>query len=160
MDSGGASTRELRAAAREQPAPVSPAPASSKDGALCDLPDTAVEAIHFAPDEFNLYGRGEQILDGVLACQKAGLLGAEPLRVIGYTDPRGSAEFNRRLGFARAESVKRYLIRRGLPSGLLEVESRGESCHLGSGPETWRLDRRVEIHSSAVPSGQCPNACC
>jgi outer membrane protein OmpA-like peptidoglycan-associated protein len=119
-----------------------------------------VKAIRFAPEEFNLYGRGEQILDGVLACEKAGLLGDQPLRVIGYADPRGSAEFNRRLGLARAQAVKRYLIRRGLPPRLLEVESRGESCHLGSGPESWQLDRRVEIHAPPSRDGQCLNTCC
>lgn len=134
-------------AARKQPAA---APRTPDAGAVCDLPDTPVKAIRFAPEEFNLYGRGEQILDGVLACEKAGLLRDQPLRVIGYADPRGSAEFNRRLGLARAQAVKRYLIRRGLPPRLLEVESRGERCHLGSGPESWQLDRRVEIHARAV----------
>lgn len=145
--------------AREQPAERSPAVAATGEGALCKLPDTAVEAIHFAPEEFNLFPRGEQILDGVLACQQAGLLGDQALHVIGYSDPRGSAEYNRRLALARAAAVKRYLVRRGVPAGLVIVESQGESCHLGSGPESWGLDRRVEIHATSPGASHQTTAC-
>lgn len=159
IDLGAASGEPILPEGRVLPPPAAALPAapqrvppSTGHGARCDLPDTPVEAIRFAPGEFNLYPRGEQILDGVIACQKEGLSSDQPLTVIGYTDPRGSAKYNRWLGLARARAVARYLIRRGMPPQRLAVESLGAACHLGTGPESWGLDRRVEIHAN--PSRQ------
>ena len=112
---------------------------------MCDLPDTAVEAPLFASDDTNLRERGTQILDDVVACLKAGLLGDRSLLVVGYSDPRGDAVYNDAIALERARAVQRYLIRRGVQPERIVIASRGERQALGEAPESWLYDRRVEI---------------
>ena len=47
------------------------------------------------------------------------------VRVVGHTDPQGTAAYNQKLGLQRAQTVKALLIERGVPTGLIETESRG-----------------------------------
>lgn len=48
------------------------------------------------------------------------------LEIQGYTDATGSEEGNRRLGAERAESVRRYLARQGVPLNRINTISYGE----------------------------------
>lgn len=48
------------------------------------------------------------------------------LLIIGHTDTKGSAEYNKKLGLERAKSVKQYLTQEGLKARVL-VESQGET---------------------------------
>lgn len=50
----------------------------------------------------------------------------EVLRVIGYTDRLGSDAYNMRLSQERAESVKRYLVSRGVPAESISTVGRGK----------------------------------
>jgi peptidoglycan-associated lipoprotein len=65
----------------------------------------------------------------------------------GHTDERGSEEYNLALGERRANSVKRYLIDLGVPSGRLAVVSFGEAKPraMGHDESAWRYNRRVEF---------------
>lgn len=121
------------------------------DEPLCNLPNTPAKALLFASDDANLRSRATQILDDLVACMKAGLLGERRLEIIGYADPRGSVEYNRELALERAESVRRYLLRRGVDASRLSIGSQGESIARGEGPETWMFDRRVEIRLATQP---------
>lgn len=49
------------------------------------------------------------------------------LIVEGHTDRRGSAEYNERLGYNRAKSVKYALTQKGIKADQIEVVSKGES---------------------------------
>jgi outer membrane protein OmpA-like peptidoglycan-associated protein len=118
---------------------------------LCDLPDTASEALLFASNDANLRKRGTQILDDVIACMKAGLLGRHRLLVVGYADPRGEPSQNEAIALERARAAQRYLIRRGVPAERIEIASRGERQALGEAPESWFYDRRVEIRLLPEP---------
>ena len=112
---------------------------------LCDLPDQPPTAPHFPPDSVALRPRGKQILDQVANCMVSGELKGESVIVIGYADPRGSDEYNLELALGRAAAVRAYLIRHGVPPNRVTIASRGEHYSRGTGPETWQLDRRVEI---------------
>ena len=48
-----------------------------------------------------------------------------PIRVEGHTDSVGAAEFNRHLSRARAESVRAYLMRKGIAGQRLTSEGYG-----------------------------------
>jgi outer membrane protein OmpA-like peptidoglycan-associated protein len=48
------------------------------------------------------------------------------LCIVGYTDAIGSDEYNQSLGFRRAQSVKKYFESKGIPSGRILLESKGE----------------------------------
>lgn len=70
------------------------------------------------------------------------------LEIQGHTDSRGSEASNRRLGLARAESVRRYLSQRhGIPPARLEVISLGSAAPVAdnSSPEGRARNRRVTI---------------
>jgi OmpA-OmpF porin, OOP family len=49
------------------------------------------------------------------------------IRVIGYTDRIGSDAVNQRLSEQRAESVKAYLVSKGVSSSRMQTEGRGAS---------------------------------
>lgn len=120
------------------------APAPAEPWA-CALPDTAAEAMLFPTSSHALHERGTKILDELVACERAGGLGDYRLRVVGFTDPRGSEAWNQALGLDRARAVARYLLRHGMPEERLMLDSVGENHALGTGPESWYYDRRVEI---------------
>lgn len=49
------------------------------------------------------------------------------IRIIGYTDRLGNETYNQGLSERRAETVRRYLVNRGVPAGVISAEGRGES---------------------------------
>ncbi|MEN8183382.1 MAG: OmpA family protein [Myxococcota bacterium] len=66
----------------------------------------------------------------------------------GYTDERGSEEYNLALGERRANSVKRYLETLGVPGSRLDTVSFGEADPAVPGHDeaAWRWNRRVQFH--------------
>ena len=77
-------------------------------------------------------------------CMITGPLRGKAIKLIGHTDPRGAPGYNDRLGFERAERVKRYLVTHGVDAGRVEVRSVGEG-EASQAPKDWPTDRRVEI---------------
>jgi outer membrane protein OmpA-like peptidoglycan-associated protein/opacity protein-like surface antigen len=80
--------------------------------------------------------------------QAAQYLVAHPkIQVIlsGWTDPRGSVNYNMALGIRRANAVRDALIDAGVPSSQLEVLSNGKSSQVcaTSDQHCWALNRRV-----------------
>jgi outer membrane protein OmpA-like peptidoglycan-associated protein len=75
-------------------------------------------------------------------CMRTGPLANRTLRLIGHADMRGSVPLNDRLGMRRAESVKLFLMKSGIPSERLTTETRGKD---GSEPPPADWDRRVEF---------------
>ena len=83
-------------------------------------------------------------LDTIASCLANGALKDRTLRLIGYTDPVGSKEFNHELGYERADTVATYLESRGVKRTQLVVMSRGEE---GASPDParWPADRIVDL---------------
>lgn len=52
---------------------------------------------------------------------------ATNIKVIGFTDDKGTNTYNLQLGEKRAEAVKKYLVEQGLDAGLITVETKGEA---------------------------------
>jgi peptidoglycan-associated lipoprotein len=70
------------------------------------------------------------------------------LIVAGFTDERGTEEYNRALGSKRAQSVRDYLIANGgIDAGRIDTVSFGEDlpAATGSGPAVWAKNRRAEL---------------
>jgi outer membrane protein OmpA-like peptidoglycan-associated protein len=65
--------------------------------------------------------------------------------ISGWTDPRGSMDFNLALGMKRANAVRSALIDAGVPPSQLEIISNGKSSQVCTtrDPGCWRLNRRV-----------------
>lgn len=69
------------------------------------------------------------------------------LIVAGFTDDRGTEEYNRGLGERRAQSVRQALIDAGVPAGRIQTVSFGEEMPADSsgGESAWALNRRAEF---------------
>ena len=69
------------------------------------------------------------------------------LIIVGHTDNRGSARYNRELSQRRAEAVRQWLIRKGIPEHRLQAVGRGEEAPIASNrTKAGRAkNRRIEI---------------
>lgn len=69
------------------------------------------------------------------------------VEVAGHTDGVGPDEYNQRLSEQRAESVKVFLVERGVPAERISVVGYGESQPRSNNDtvEGRRLNRRVEV---------------
>ena len=77
-------------------------------------------------------------------CMLDGPLKGKTIKLIGHTDPRGSASYNDKLGLERAGRVKRYLVTHGVTENRVQVDTVGED-EARDTPKDWPKDRRVEI---------------
>jgi outer membrane protein OmpA-like peptidoglycan-associated protein len=67
--------------------------------------------------------------------------------VNGHTDDQGSAEYNQKLSERRAQAVRDYLVKAGLPAEIVSVTGHGKSLPVvpGSSEEARAKNRRVEL---------------
>jgi outer membrane protein OmpA-like peptidoglycan-associated protein len=75
-------------------------------------------------------------------CMKTGALANKTVRLIGHADIRGSVNYNDALGKRRAEAVKLYLMKTGIPSERLVTDTHGKD---GATPPPEDGDRRVDF---------------
>ncbi len=149
-----------------QPTPASKEPAPVSNASLTETPpneprDTTaatpvVEVPEVAPavtevvvnfdfDKSTLTDEARRKLDSAFVKPTSTAQGLAVIALEGHTDSIGSEAYNQRLGQARAESVKRYLIKLGIPAERINVVSYGETRPVA--PNTTRegraLNRRV-----------------
>jgi len=67
--------------------------------------------------------------------------------VNGHTDDVGTEEYNQKLSERRAEAVRDYLVKAGLPAGILSVTGHGKTRPLvpGTSERARAKNRRVEL---------------
>jgi outer membrane protein OmpA-like peptidoglycan-associated protein len=89
------------------------------------------------------------MLDPVAEVIKTRCVG-KTITIEGHTSISGSPEYNQKLSERRAESVKRYLVSRGVPAEQLRAVGYGESRPLTTdpSPEAQKLNRRVTLVAS------------
>jgi OOP family OmpA-OmpF porin len=118
------------------PAPLAATPAPEK---------LVLEGVNFDYDRSRLRGDELPTLNDAVAKLKA--WGDAKVEVGGFTDSRGSAAYNKKLSLRRAESVRRYLIGKGIAADRLSVKAYGESNPVAdnSTPEGRFKNRRVEL---------------
>lgn len=104
-----------------------------------------LRGVNFEPTKEELTPASLAVLDDV-AVQ---LIDAPTVRIEvgGHTDARGGYGRNLRLSLARAESVRAYLVMRGVPSGQLTARGYGSAHPIATnGTRTGRaMNRRVEL---------------
>jgi peptidoglycan-associated lipoprotein len=68
--------------------------------------------------------------------------------ISGWTDPRGTADYNIALGIRRANAVRNALIDAGVPPTQLEVISNGKSSQVCASKDQkcWQMNRRVSYN--------------
>ncbi len=106
---------------------------------ICKGPDP-----YFAFDSTQPDTAAQPTLQTLATCMKAGPLKDKRIALTGRTDPRGSENYNEKLGLVRAERVKRYLVANGIDAGRIETHSLGKT-DASPAPQDWATDRRVQI---------------
>ncbi len=103
------------------------------------------QTIYFEYNQDTIKARSFPLLDEV-----GQVLSDNPeisVRIEGHTDSRGGAGFNMRLSQARAESVRAYLIERGVDGDRVQAKGYGESAPIASNRNNAgrAKNRRVEF---------------
>ncbi len=102
------------------------------------------QPIYFGYDSTDISSSESSKLDEVASLLSSG---SSTIIVAGFTDERGTEEYNRSLGERRAQAVRSYLISAGASGSSIQTVSFGEEmpASTGSGEESWGLNRRAEI---------------
>lgn len=116
--------------------------------------------VYFGFDEATVADRGREALARFSQVAQEYYPDAQ-ITVEGFTDPSGSAEYNRRLGMRRAEAVRAHLLDHGLPEGRVRAVSYGEDTSRlivpdasGPGQAGWQNRRVVLVidHAGSPPA--------
>ena len=126
-----------RAAAPLAAAAPAPAPAPTKVSLAADA--------LFDFDKFELKAAGQSKLDSLLENIKGGQL--DVVIAVGHTDSVGSEAYNNRLSLARAESVKAYLVSKGVDVKRVRAVGKGEGQPVADNAtkEGRAQNRRVDV---------------
>jgi len=150
---------ELLPKPEPKPAPVAvvppaPAPAPVAPKAVEESVTLSVETL-FDFDKASLRSEGKEKLDDLASKLRA--INVETIIDIGYADRIGSKAYNLKLSQRRAETVKAYLVSKGVPANRILAKGKGEANPVTKPGEcrghkvTRKLikclqpDRRVEI---------------
>lgn len=124
------------------PAPVAPAPAPTPTVERVTIGGTAL----FNTGSSKLSGDGKGAIDQVVD-QLRGFETVSAIIITGHTDSTGSASFNQTLSERRANTVRDYLISRGVNPALLSAAGAGENEPVADNEtaEGREQNRRVDI---------------
>ena len=108
------------------------------------LADRPEGAIYFGYDSFSVPGSELNKIQQVASGMKSG---SQTLIVAGFTDERGTEEYNRGLGEKRAQAVRDALISQGMGAGRIQTVSFGEEmpAEPGNNEAAWAKNRRAEF---------------
>jgi peptidoglycan-associated lipoprotein len=112
----------------------------------CSLRFASVDgAPKFGYNDDELLASDRGVLQQIATCLVRGPLKGRTVQLVGRADPRGTEEYNLGLGTRRAETVRSYLLRLGVPGDRVSPTTRGEIDASGSDESSWQRDRRVDL---------------
>ena len=96
-------------------------------------------------DKSNLKAEGKAKLDDLVGKVKG--ISLEVIIAVGHTDSVGSDAYNQKLSVRRAESVKAYLVSKGIEKNRVYTEGKGEKQPVADNKTSQgrAKNRRVEI---------------
>jgi len=127
-----------------KPAPMAPKPVTQKVTLSAD--------VLFDFDRYALKPEGKAKLDDLVGQIKG--IALEVIIAVGHTDRIGSDAYNQKLSVQRAESVKAYLVSKGIQPNRIYTEGKGEKQPVKSCPDSRNFketiaclapNRRVEV---------------
>ena len=144
-DAGGSTEANVRVTVRVAAAPTAPTADASGDMGSDAAFHQAVPDAFFDYDSYELRPDGQQA-----ATSAASYLASHPsIRVVigGYSDERGSAEYNLALGENRANSARQALVAAGIAPSRLRVVSYGKEKQFcsESTESCWQQNRRAQF---------------
>jgi OOP family OmpA-OmpF porin len=133
------------------PKPRAPDPEPAKPKPEPEKPKPVAEKVTFAADvlfDFDkavIKPEGKSKLDDIAS--KANGVNLEVVIAIGHADSIGSDAYNERLSVRRAESVKAYLVSKGIQANRVYTEGKGEKQPVADNKtrDGRAKNRRVEI---------------
>ncbi|HEY8249103.1 MAG TPA: OmpA family protein [Burkholderiales bacterium] len=133
------------------PKPAPPAPAPEKPKPAPEKPKPVAEKVTFAADvlfDFDkavIKPEGKSKLDDI--SNKVRGINLEVVIAIGHADSIGSDAYNQRLSVRRSESVKAYLVSKGIEPNRVYTEGKGEKQPVADNKtrDGRAKNRRVEI---------------
>ncbi len=113
--------------------------------------------VYFDFDKSIVKKEGVTVLNEVVSILKKYPTISLTLDINGYTDAKGTEEYNLKLGQSRAEACKAYIVSQGIDAGRMLLKSYGKatpaapnvSADNTDNPEGRVLNRRVEIKINA-----------
>lgn len=101
-------------------------------------------SVLFSFDSYAIESSERPKLDQVAEFMKSG---SKTVIIAGFTDERGTPEYNRGLGERRAQAARQYLMERGADVGKLQTVSFGAEMPAdpGSSESAWAKNRRAEF---------------
>ncbi len=120
------------------------------DGCPVEIKDPlSLKGVNFENDSAKLTGNSGLILDAAAAALQANP--NDNAEVAGYTDSNGDSGYNLKLSQERAESVRQYLIGKGVDAARLTAKGYGEASPIASNDNDAgrEANRRVEIKLQA-----------
>ena len=102
------------------------------------------EPVYFEFDSYSVRGADRGKIESVASFLREG---GGSIIIAGFTDERGTPEYNRGLGERRAQAVRQALIGAGADGGRLQTVSFGAEmpADAGSGESAWAKNRRAEF---------------
>lgn len=79
--------------------------------------------VYFSPDSIDLSDAAQTALVGVIKAMETNP--AMTVELGGYTDPRGALDYNYALSQRRVDTVRRFLVDKGIPLGRIQAASLG-----------------------------------
>lgn len=101
--------------------------------------------INFDFNSDRISGTSEQTMANLAKALVSPQLENRSFTVIGHTDAKGSAGYNKALSDRRAAAVRRYLVDHGVATTRLRAVGKGESQLLNADDPEAAENRRVEI---------------
>jgi peptidoglycan-associated lipoprotein len=100
--------------------------------------------VQFGFDSFEVSGSEMGKVQAVADFMRSG---KGDIIIAGFTDERGTEEYNRGLGERRALAVREALIGKGISGGRVQTVSFGEEMPVssGGGEAAWAANRRAEF---------------
>lgn len=101
--------------------------------------------VYFAFDSYSVepseYGKLNEVVQYMQSSSSGQLI------IAGFTDERGTAEYNRGLGERRAQAVRNYLLQKGADSSRIQTTSFGAELPAdpGHNEAAWAKNRRAEF---------------
>ncbi len=125
----------------------SPLPDRPEDGVNFMSPNvdrSKFQPVHFGFDSSEVEPADMGKLSEVASFMKHS---SKQLIIAGFTDERGTAEYNRGLGERRAQSVRAYLLSHGASEGNIQTTSFGAEMPASEGHDeaAWAKNRRAEF---------------
>ncbi len=138
---------DLFPAQAEAPPPAKPAPAPAPAPQKVEKTRTLGASALFAINDASISDSGRAELDNLVAdLQRMDAI--DSIMIIGHTDSTGKADYNMGLSQRRADSVKAYLVNKGVPAGKITTKGMGLTQPVASNAtrEGRAQNRRVEIN--------------